>query len=153
MLVFNKYFYKKEKSKLYFGNRVAALNDFIYQTGGSIGYEYIVFLWILDTNSTKYIEYQYPSYLDLKIQLWVSEYRYGQILNFQFGYKLPIWVYELLRSDKWMDTIHITFITSLRGKSIVGWFIPSWYEHVAGLLNLGARCYIWCQIMGVCLNS
>jgi hypothetical protein len=36
MLVFNKYFYKKKKSKLYFGDRVAVLNDFIYQTGGSI---------------------------------------------------------------------------------------------------------------------
>jgi hypothetical protein len=32
MLVFNKYFYKKKKSKLYFGDRVAVLNDFIYQT-------------------------------------------------------------------------------------------------------------------------
>jgi hypothetical protein len=36
MLVFNKYFYKKKKSKLYFGDRVAVLNDFIYQTGASI---------------------------------------------------------------------------------------------------------------------
>jgi hypothetical protein len=36
MLVFNKYFYKKKKSKLYFGDRVAVLNDFIYQTGWSI---------------------------------------------------------------------------------------------------------------------
>jgi hypothetical protein len=35
MLVFNKYFYEK-KSKLYFRDRVAVLNDFIYQTGGSI---------------------------------------------------------------------------------------------------------------------
>jgi hypothetical protein len=35
MLVFNKYFYKKKKSKLYFGDRVTVLNDFIYQTGGS----------------------------------------------------------------------------------------------------------------------
>jgi hypothetical protein len=35
MLVFNKYFYKNKKSKLYFGDRVAVLNDFIYQTGGS----------------------------------------------------------------------------------------------------------------------
>jgi hypothetical protein len=35
MLVFNKYFYKKKKSKLYFGDCVAILNDFIYQTGGS----------------------------------------------------------------------------------------------------------------------
>jgi hypothetical protein len=36
MLIFNKYFYKNKKSKLYFGDRVAVLNDFIYQTGGSI---------------------------------------------------------------------------------------------------------------------
>jgi hypothetical protein len=37
MLVFNNYFYKNRKSKLYFGDRVAVLNDFIYQTtGGSI---------------------------------------------------------------------------------------------------------------------
>jgi hypothetical protein len=36
MSVFNKYFYKKKKSKLYFGDRVVVLNDFIYQTGGSI---------------------------------------------------------------------------------------------------------------------
>jgi hypothetical protein len=35
MLVFNKYFYKNKKSKLYFGDRVVVLNDFIYQTGGS----------------------------------------------------------------------------------------------------------------------
>jgi hypothetical protein len=35
MLVFNKYFYKNKKSKLYFGDRVTVLNDFIYQTGGS----------------------------------------------------------------------------------------------------------------------
>jgi hypothetical protein len=35
MLVFNKYFYKKNKSKLYFGDRVAVINDFSYQTGGS----------------------------------------------------------------------------------------------------------------------
>jgi hypothetical protein len=36
MLIFNKYFYKNKKSKLYFGDRVAVLNDLIYQTGGSI---------------------------------------------------------------------------------------------------------------------
>jgi hypothetical protein len=35
MLIFNKYFYKNKKSKLYFGDRVTVLNDFIYQTGGS----------------------------------------------------------------------------------------------------------------------
>jgi hypothetical protein len=36
MLVFNKYFYKNKKSKLYFGDRVTVLNDFIYQTRGSM---------------------------------------------------------------------------------------------------------------------
>jgi hypothetical protein len=36
MLIFNKYFYKNKKSKLYFGDRVAVINDFIYQTGGSM---------------------------------------------------------------------------------------------------------------------
>jgi hypothetical protein len=36
MLVFNKYFYEKEKSKLCFGDRVVILNDFFYQTGGSV---------------------------------------------------------------------------------------------------------------------
>jgi hypothetical protein len=35
MFIFNKYFRKNKKSKLYFGNRVAVLNAFIYQTGGS----------------------------------------------------------------------------------------------------------------------
>jgi hypothetical protein len=35
MLVFNKYFYRRKKSKLYFEDRVIVLNDFIYQTGGS----------------------------------------------------------------------------------------------------------------------
>jgi hypothetical protein len=38
ILVFNKYFYKKKKSKLYFGNRIAVLNhliDFVYQIGRS----------------------------------------------------------------------------------------------------------------------
>jgi hypothetical protein len=30
-------FIKKKKSKLYFGDRVAVLNDFIYQTGGITG--------------------------------------------------------------------------------------------------------------------
>jgi hypothetical protein len=38
MLVFNKYFYKNKKLKLYFGDRVAVLNDFIYQTGWSTTY-------------------------------------------------------------------------------------------------------------------
>jgi hypothetical protein len=41
MLVFNKYFYKNKKSKLYFGDRVAVLNDFIYQTGGSTIIDYL----------------------------------------------------------------------------------------------------------------
>jgi hypothetical protein len=36
MLVFNKYFYKNKKSKLYFRDRVAVLKDFIYQTRGSM---------------------------------------------------------------------------------------------------------------------
>jgi hypothetical protein len=40
MLVFNKYFYKNEKSKLYFGDRVVVLNDFFYQTRGSIFFYY-----------------------------------------------------------------------------------------------------------------
>jgi hypothetical protein len=35
-LVFNKYFYKNKKPKLYFGDRVAILHDFIYQTGGTM---------------------------------------------------------------------------------------------------------------------
>jgi hypothetical protein len=45
MLVFNKYFYKSKKSKLYFGDRVPILNDFIYQTGRSTltGCFYMVF--------------------------------------------------------------------------------------------------------------
>jgi hypothetical protein len=30
MLVFNNYFYKNKKSKLYFGGRVSVLNGFIY---------------------------------------------------------------------------------------------------------------------------
>jgi hypothetical protein len=35
MLIFNKYFYKNKKSKLYFGDRVVVINDFIHQTEGS----------------------------------------------------------------------------------------------------------------------
>jgi hypothetical protein len=35
MLVLNNYFYKNRTSKLYFGDRVTVLNDFIYQTRGS----------------------------------------------------------------------------------------------------------------------
>jgi hypothetical protein len=31
ILVFNNYFYKNKKSKLYFRNRVAILNNFLYQ--------------------------------------------------------------------------------------------------------------------------
>jgi hypothetical protein len=36
MLVFNKYFYKNKKLKLYFGDRITVINDFIYQTRGSM---------------------------------------------------------------------------------------------------------------------
>jgi hypothetical protein len=36
MLVFNKYFYKNKKSKLYFWDRVAVLNDLFYEYGGSM---------------------------------------------------------------------------------------------------------------------
>ncbi len=32
---FNKYFYRKKKSKLCFGDRVAVQNDFLYKYGGS----------------------------------------------------------------------------------------------------------------------
>jgi hypothetical protein len=35
MLAFNNYFCKNRKSKLHFGDRVAVLNVFFYQTGGS----------------------------------------------------------------------------------------------------------------------
>jgi hypothetical protein len=51
MLVFNKYFYKKKKLKLYFVDRVAVLNDFIYQTGGST-----VFLCMEEKKSTSSIQ-------------------------------------------------------------------------------------------------
>jgi hypothetical protein len=50
MLVFNRYFYKNKKLKLYFGDRVAVLNEFIYQTGGVItrrGFSYIQNAFIL----------------------------------------------------------------------------------------------------------
>jgi hypothetical protein len=40
MLVFNNYFYKNKKAKLYFGERVDDLNDFFYQTRGSSFYVY-----------------------------------------------------------------------------------------------------------------
>jgi hypothetical protein len=36
MLVFNKYYYKNNKSNLYFGDRVVVLKNFIYQIGGSL---------------------------------------------------------------------------------------------------------------------
>jgi hypothetical protein len=36
MLDFNKYFYKNKKSKLYFADHVAVLNDIIYQIRGSM---------------------------------------------------------------------------------------------------------------------
>jgi hypothetical protein len=29
------YYYKNKKSKLYFGDRIVVLHDFLYQTGGS----------------------------------------------------------------------------------------------------------------------
>jgi hypothetical protein len=45
MLVFNKSFYKNKKSKLYFGDRVAVLNDFIYQTGESMKEGGFFFTW------------------------------------------------------------------------------------------------------------
>jgi hypothetical protein len=35
-LVFNKYFYKNKKSKLYFGDRVVVQSDLFYGYGGSI---------------------------------------------------------------------------------------------------------------------
>jgi phosphoketolase len=35
MLVFNNYFCKNRKSKLHFGDRVAVLKVFLYQTGGN----------------------------------------------------------------------------------------------------------------------
>jgi hypothetical protein len=46
MLIFNKYFYKNKKSKLYFGDRVAVLNDFIYQTGGSTMLNLILYIYL-----------------------------------------------------------------------------------------------------------
>jgi hypothetical protein len=36
MLVFNRYFHKYKKLMFYFDGRVTVLNNFIYQTGGSI---------------------------------------------------------------------------------------------------------------------
>jgi hypothetical protein len=42
MLVFNNYIYKNKKSKLYFGDRVTVLNDFFYQTGGSIYFAFVL---------------------------------------------------------------------------------------------------------------
>jgi hypothetical protein len=41
MLVFNNYFCKNRKSKLHFGDCVAVLNAFLYQTGGSIGCDWL----------------------------------------------------------------------------------------------------------------
>jgi hypothetical protein len=38
MLVFNNYLYKNKKLKLYFGDYLAVLDDFLYQTGGSTAY-------------------------------------------------------------------------------------------------------------------
>jgi hypothetical protein len=72
MLVFNKYFYKNKKSKLYFWDRVAVLNDFIYQTGGSNfffvfvsvknvninPYSFSFFIWMADG----YIKFDFQHY-------------------------------------------------------------------------------------------
>jgi hypothetical protein len=52
MLVFNKYFYKNKKSKLYFGDRIAVLNDFIYQTGWSNFF--FVFVSVKNVNINPY---------------------------------------------------------------------------------------------------
>jgi hypothetical protein len=43
---FNNYFCKSRKSKLHFRDRVAVLNVFLYQTGGSNG---ILYIYIYDT--------------------------------------------------------------------------------------------------------
>jgi hypothetical protein len=51
MLVFNNYFYKNKKSKLYIGDRVNVLNDFLYQTGES---RYIKATVILSVYGLKY---------------------------------------------------------------------------------------------------
>jgi hypothetical protein len=48
MLVFNNYFCKNRNSKLHFGDRVAVLNVFLYQTGGST---------ILNYKSRTYVDY------------------------------------------------------------------------------------------------
>jgi hypothetical protein len=63
MLVFNNYFYKNKKSKLYFGDSVAVLNDFFYQTGGSnilflgeISKCSVAFIWMLPEVSTFKLE-------------------------------------------------------------------------------------------------
>ena len=34
--LFNKYIYRNKKSKLYFGDRAAVQNDFLYEYGGNI---------------------------------------------------------------------------------------------------------------------
>jgi hypothetical protein len=41
MLIFNIYSYKNKKSKLYFGDCVAVLNNFIYQIGGVLWIKYL----------------------------------------------------------------------------------------------------------------
>jgi hypothetical protein len=43
MLVFNNYFCKNRKSKLHFGDRVAVLNVFLYQSRGSTNFEGVAF--------------------------------------------------------------------------------------------------------------
>ena len=47
--LFNKYFfYRNKKSKLYFGDRVAVQNNFLYEYGGSI----TIHLIKISTNTT-----------------------------------------------------------------------------------------------------
>jgi hypothetical protein len=42
MLVFNNYFYKNKKSKLYFGDRVTVLNDFFTKPEGVLSLQFYV---------------------------------------------------------------------------------------------------------------
>jgi hypothetical protein len=71
MLVFNKYFYKNEKSKLYFGDRVAVLNNFIYQTGGSMLHPDSVCFLILQVNTRE--RYREGGNISLKKSLLLEE--------------------------------------------------------------------------------
>jgi hypothetical protein len=54
MFVFNTYFCKNRKSKLHFGDRVAVLNGFLYQTGGSRNSN--VFSTFSQTHHIKYVK-------------------------------------------------------------------------------------------------